>query len=93
MSTARLKINLEALAINWRNLDSRTNCETAAVVKANGYGLDAGRVGKALAEAGARNCFVAAAEEGIALRRALAPGPGVSAVSGTTHGASKRGRE
>lgn len=89
MSTARLKINLEALAINWRNLDAKTNCETAAVVKANGYGLDAGRVGKALAEAGARNFFVAAAEEGIALRRALGPGPGISVFSGHMDGDAK----
>jgi alanine racemase len=89
MTTARLKINLEALAINWRNLDSRTNCETAAVVKANGYGLDASRVGKALAEAGARNFFVAAAEEGIALRRALGPGPGISVFSGHMNGDAK----
>lgn len=89
MSTARLKINLEALAINWRNLDARTGCETAAVVKANGYGLDTGRVGKALADAGARNFFVAAAEEGIALRRAIGPGLGISVFSGHMLGDTK----
>ena len=89
MSTARLKINLDALAINWRNLDAKTGCETAAVVKANGYGLDAGRVGKALAQAGARNFFVTVAEEGIALRRALGPGPGISVFSGHMEGDAK----
>lgn len=75
MSTAKLTINLDALVTNWRNLDALTNCETAAVVKANGYGLDAGRVGQALAKAGARNFFVAIAEEGVALRRALGLAP------------------
>ena len=89
MSTARLKINLDALAINWRNLDAKTGCETAAVVKANGYGLDAGRVGKSLAQAGARNFFVAVAEEGNALRRALGHGPGISVFSGHMEGDAK----
>ncbi|MDE4174070.1 alanine racemase [Phaeobacter sp. PT47_59] len=86
MSTARLTINLDALVTNWRNLDAKTNCETAAVVKANGYGLDSGRVATALAKAGARNFFVAAAEEGVALRRALGPGPGISVFSGHMEG-------
>lgn len=86
MSTAKLTIDLDALATNWRSLDAKTNCETAAVVKANGYGLDAGRVGQALAKAGARNFFVAAAEEGVALRRAVGPGLGISVFSGHMEG-------
>ncbi len=89
MSTAKLKIDLDALVTNWRSLDAKTNCETAAVVKANGYGLDAGRVGKALANAGARNFFVAAAEEGVALRRAIGEGPGISVFSGHMDGDTK----
>jgi alanine racemase len=86
MSTAKLTIDLDALATNWRSLDAKTNCETAAVVKANGYGLDAGRAGQALAKAGARNFFVAAAEEGVALRRAIGPGLGISVFSGHMEG-------
>jgi alanine racemase len=89
MSTAKLTINLDALVTNWRNLDALTNCETAAVVKANGYGLDAGRIGQALAKAGARNFFVAIAEEGVALRRALGPGPGISVFAGHMEGDAK----
>ncbi|ATG35158.1 alanine racemase, biosynthetic [Phaeobacter piscinae] len=89
MTTARLTLNLDALVTNWRNLDALTNCETAAVVKANGYGLDAGRVGKALANAGARNFFVAMAEEGVALRRAIGPGPGISVFAGHMEGDAK----
>ena len=86
MSTAKLSIDLDALATNWRNLDALSAGETAAVVKANGYGLDTGRVGQALATAGARNFFVAAAEEGVALRRALGPNLGISVFSGHMDG-------
>jgi alanine racemase len=86
MSTARLTVDLGALARNWRALDSLTRVETGAVVKANGYGLDAGQVGRALAMAGARRFFVAAAEEGAVLRRALGPGPEISVFSGHCDG-------
>jgi alanine racemase len=82
MSTARLTIDLTALAANWRALDAMTGCETAAVVKADGYGLDTARIARALAGAGARQFFVAIAEEGAAVRRALGPGPGISVFSG-----------
>ncbi len=82
MSTAQLTIDLTALAQNWRALDSRTGCETAAVVKADGYGLGVAPVARALAQAGARQFFVAAAEEGAALRQALGPGPRISVFSG-----------
>jgi len=86
MSTAKLTIDLDALATNWRNLDALNSGETAAVVKANGYGLDTGRVGQALAKTGARNFFVAAAEEGVALRRAIGPDLGISVFSGHMDG-------
>ena len=54
MSTARLTIDLDALAANWRALDavSADTTETAAVVKANGYGLGVQPVARALAKAG-----------------------------------------
>lgn len=54
MGTARLTIDLNAVVNNWRALDAMTNCETAAVVKANGYGLGAPSVARVLAKAGAR---------------------------------------
>jgi len=82
MSTATLTIDLEALAANWTALDRHSNVETAAVVKADGYGLGAGRAAQALAKAGARQFFVAVAEEGAILRRALGPGPRISVFSG-----------
>ncbi len=82
MSTATLTIDLTAIAANWLALDKLTQCETAAVIKADAYGLGVAKVGPALAKAGARLFFVAAAEEGIALRRALGSGPSISVFSG-----------
>lgn len=86
MATATLTIDLGALASNWKALDKRAGGETAAVVKANGYGLGADRVGRALARAGARTFFVAAAEEGATLRQALGPDPVINVFSGHMSG-------
>ena len=82
MSTGTLTIDLDALVSNWRALDAMTGCETAAVVKADGYGLGAARVARALAKAGARTFFVAVAEEGAVLREALGPSPVINVFSG-----------
>lgn len=82
MSTATLTIDLDALAANWRALDAMTRGETAGVVKADGYGLGAARVARALAQAGARQFFVAVAEEGAALRETLGDGVTIHILSG-----------
>jgi Alanine racemase len=83
MGTGTLTVDLEAIAANWRALDaaSAAEVETAAVVKADGYGLGIGPVATTLAEAGARRFFVAVAEEGAALRAALGPGPEILVMS------------
>ncbi|WP_136635018.1 alanine racemase [Pseudooceanicola onchidii] len=88
MSTARLTVDLDALVSNWRALDSMTpaTTETAAVVKANSYGLGVQPVGRALAKAGVRRFFVAVAEEGAALRDALGPNVEISVFSGHMRG-------
>jgi alanine racemase len=86
MSTGHITIDLDAIIANWRALDKMTSVETAAVVKADGYGLGAATVAKALAKAGARKFFVAVAEEGAAVRGALGPGPEVSVFSGHMRG-------
>ncbi len=86
MSTARLTINLLALANNWRALDAKTNAETAAVVKADAYGLGAGPVSDALAEEGVRTFFVAAAEEGAEVRAAVGASPMIGVFSGHMEG-------
>ena len=84
MATATLTIDLDAIAANWRALDrmSDPTTQTAAVVKADAYGLGSKRVVRALAEAGARRFFVAVAEEGAAVRQALGPGPQISVLGG-----------
>jgi alanine racemase len=84
MATATLTIDLNAIAANWRALDAMSSgdTQTAAVVKADAYGLGLPRVARALAQAGARRFFVALAEEGTALRKALGPGPQINVLSG-----------
>ncbi len=86
MGTGLLTVDPSALAENWRTLDRMTGCETGAVVKADGYGLGAARVGRALARAGARRFFVAVAEEGATLRRALGEGPEIFVFGGHMDG-------
>ena len=88
IARARLTIDLAAIAANWRALDalSAPAVETAAVVKADAYGLGAARVGPALAAAGARSFCVALAEEGAALREALGPGPAIYVFAGLMPG-------
>lgn len=82
MSTGKLQIDLAAVVANWRALDALTDCETGAVVKANAYGLGAVEVSRALARAGARKFFVAAADEGATVRQAVGSGPLVLILSG-----------
>jgi alanine racemase len=56
-----ITVNLDAIVANWRFLDSLSapSTKTAAMVKANGYGLDSGAVATALAAAGCALFFVA----------------------------------
>jgi alanine racemase len=84
MTTATLTIDLDAITANWRALDRLTGSgvQTAAVVKADAYGLGVTRVVRALAQAGARRFFVAYAEEGAMVRQALGPGPQIAVLSG-----------
>ncbi|MCL4170885.1 UNVERIFIED_CONTAM: hypothetical protein GTU68_026630, partial [Idotea baltica] len=82
MGTGTLHIDLSALVENWHALDRQTATQTGAVVKADGYGLGAGRVAKALAGAGVRTFFVAATEEVAALRASLGPDPVIYVFSG-----------
>jgi alanine racemase len=86
MAQATLSIDLSALRANWRALDRANTGETGAVVKADGYGLGADRVARALAEEGARRFFVAMAEEGAMLRQALGDGPEIFIFGGHMKG-------
>lgn len=95
MARAVLTIDLDAVAANWTALDALSGpwVETAAVVKADGYGLGAGPVGRTLLAAGARTFFVALAEEGVALRTALGPDPEIIVLSGPLPGDADAVRE
>jgi len=86
MSTGFLNIDLDALTRNWRALDALSSAETTAVIKADGYGLGAGKVGRALMRAGVKRFFVAVAEEGAALRQALGPNVEICIFSGHMRG-------
>ena len=68
-----LTIDLGAIIANWRYINSLSSAATttAAVVKANGYGLGANHVAGALAQAGCTKFFVANLGEAIALRQHL----------------------
>jgi alanine racemase len=71
-SRAVLTVDLGALRSNYRRLQREAaGSEVAAVVKANGYGLGALEVGRALWDAGCRRFFVAHLDEGRALRGRL----------------------
>lgn len=92
--TARLTIDLAALAANYRQLvRDASGAEVAAVVKADGYGLGAEQVGRRLAQAGAGSFFVARASEGQALRRALGGGPVIYVLDGLAAGTEQVLRE
>src|SRR5580704_1006322 len=86
---AILEIDLGAVVANWRLLAQKAasaNC--SAVVKANGYGLGAAPVARALLAAGCRRFFVATLDEGIALRQALGPEPEIAVFNGPLPGSA-----
>jgi alanine racemase len=95
VARALLTVDLDAVVANWQALDAKSGpeVETAAVVKADGYGLGAAEVGRALAAAGVRTFFVALVEEGVALRAALGPGPEILVFSGPLPGDAAAIRE
>lgn len=86
MATGTLTVDLGALVANHRALARLSAGEAGAVVKADGYGLGAVLVSKALAAAGVRRFFVATAEEGATLREALGPAPEINVFSGHMDG-------
>jgi alanine racemase len=81
--TARLDIDLNALAANYRALQARQpRAEIAPVVKADAYGLGADRVAPHLMRAGARTFFVARRDEGVRLRAVVGDGPLIYVLDG-----------
>ena len=84
---AVLDIDLAALVANWRQLAARHAGATAAVVKADGYGLGAVPVAAALFAAGCRHFFVATPEEAAAIRGHV-PGALLAVLNGLFPGAA-----
>lgn len=85
---AILTIDLGAIRENYRRLKAKLgNTRCAGVVKADGYGLGADRVARALMREGCDTFFVAHVGEGIALRAAIGPGPVIHVLNGPPTGA------
>jgi alanine racemase len=78
----RLRLDEAALVQNWRALDRLSGAARAgAAVKADGYGLGAGRVVTALSAAGCTDFFVAHSGEAVALL-SLIPAGSISVLHG-----------
>ncbi|SNS55577.1 alanine racemase [Sphingomonas laterariae] len=87
MAGGRLRIDLAALVENYRAIRSRVApARLAAVVKADAYGLGAGRVAGALHEVGCRDYFVAHLAEALALRPLIPAGATVYVLNGLMPG-------
>lgn len=83
-------VDLAAVVANWRLLrDRHAPGAVAGVVKADGYGLGAGPVARALQAAGCDHFFVAHLSEGMALRQALGHGPMIAVLNGFPPGADE----
>lgn len=90
MSLARLTVDLDALAANYRTLERLTGVPVHPVVKADAYGLGAVAVAGRLMAEGARTFFVARTGEGEALRAALGPVPTLYVLDGCAPGRAGR---
>lgn len=85
-ASARLTVDLGAIVANWKDLCRLSGkARTAAVMKADAYGLGAAEVGLALAAAGCRDFFVATPDEGSRLRR-MAPEARIFVLNGVWRG-------
>ncbi|TPI55903.1 alanine racemase [Mesorhizobium sp. B3-1-3] len=86
---AILTIDLGAIRENYRRLKVRLDgVRCAGVLKADGYGLGAAQVASALAKEGCDIFFVALLGEGIALRKAIGPGPDIFVLNGLPPGSA-----
>lgn len=83
----RATIQCEQIAANWRTLNAiHSGATTAAVVKANAYGLGLPQVSRALKLAGCESFFVAYSEEGVAVRKTVGKGPRIFVLNGPVRG-------
>jgi alanine racemase len=88
VADAVLTVDLAAIRSNYRLLSARAGgVECAGVVKADGYGVGASAVARALAAEGCRTFFVAHLSEGIALRAAIGDDFRIFILNGLSPGA------
>ncbi len=94
LAGAVLTVDLAALQANYRLISSRltSGATASAVVKADAYGTGIGPAATALWAAGARDFFVAHADEGVTLRRHLADAR-IHVLNGAHAGAEEAFRE
>ena len=79
----RATVHLPHIVANWQAIDQlHPGATTAAVVKANGYGLGALRVSETLSKAGCSTFFVAHIEEGVMVRKTLGAAPRIFVLNG-----------
>lgn len=86
---ARLRIDLAALAANWRILAARSDpAECAAAVKGDAYGLGLIEVSRTLIETGCRTFFVAHLSEARRFRDAFGADPVLYVLNGLLPGSA-----
>lgn len=84
---AVLTIDLDAVRENYRRLKALLgSVPCAGVVKANGYGLGAAEISRALRQEGCENFFVAHVGEGLSLRSVLGAEPAIYVLNGLPPG-------
>lgn len=84
LATARVTIDLKALATNWKTLSAHApRAKTGAAVKADAYGLGLEPVVSSLANAGCSIFFAAIPNEGVRCRR-VAPDAEIFVFAGLT---------
>ena len=85
---AILDIDLGAVRENFRRLQGRlASGKCAAVVKADGYGLGAVKIARALMKEGCDTFFVAHVGEALSLRKAIGQGSKIAILNGIPPGA------
>lgn len=84
-----LSVSLSAIGANWLSLRERApRAETAAVVKADAYGLGADPVARKVRALGCETFFVATMDEGRGLRATLGAGQRIFVLNGLPPGAA-----
>ncbi|KCZ52492.1 hypothetical protein HY29_04200 [Hyphomonas beringensis] len=85
ISRPQATIHLANIAANWQALDRlNPGSTTAAVIKANGYGLGDHMIAQTLMKMGCTTFFVAHIEEAVNIRRLLGAGARIFVLNGVT---------